>query len=342
MYCAHKVDTQGFLNNSVSTCPFENVMGKLIVIGLVWLLFFAVALILIDEQLSIEPEQTSNGGQRQEQGNGVSQSSGFVALQVDGNLADDFWERGANDLPMLTVAVSYVVENVGNVSADVITIEIALDSIYYSTETVYDLLPSSEFTDSILFSVNYDQSKTVEIEASCENVTVSWNYTVDAELPRQPSWGMSKLFITPNEEYVQSAYNEIMDGFVLVHWFAIRDWVGGNIGYVNDYDSHGVSEFWQLGRETLEMRTGDCEDFAILLCSLLRADGWSADGVYVVVGQNEVGDYHAWVKIKIPLTTLWYNIEPQLDGWNTLLGDFAALHGYTAVYNFNDQYFVEL
>lgn len=320
-------------------------MGKLTVIGLVWLLLFAVTLILIDEQLSIEPEQTSNGGQRQEQHDGASQSSGFVALQVNGNLTEDFWERGANDLPVLTVAVSYVVENVGNVSADVITIEIALDSLYYSTETVHNLLPSSEFTDSILFSVDYDQSETVEIEASCENVTVSWKYTVDAELPRQPSWALSKLFITPDEMYVQSTYKEIFSSglpFTLVHWMAIRNWVGNNIEYVNDCDSHGVSEFWQLGKETLESRTGDCEDFAILLCSLLRADGWNVEDVYVVIGRNEAGDYHAWVKIKIPWTTLWYNIEPTQGGWYTGPGDIFVLSGYTPIYNFNDQYFIEL
>lgn len=319
-------------------------MGKLTVIGLVWLLLFAVTLILIDEQLSIEPDQTSKGGQKQEQYDGASQSSGFIALQVNGCIADDFWERGANDLPVLTAAVSYVVENVGNVSANVITIEIALDSTYYSTETVYNLLPSSGFTDSILFSLDYDQSKTVEIEASCEDVMVSWNCTVAAELPRQPSWGMSKLFITPNEGCVQSTYKEIFSSdlpFTLVHWMAIRNWVGENIEYVNDYDSHGVSEFWQLGRETLESRTGDCEDFAILLCSLLRADGWSADSVYVVVGKNEAGDYHAWVKIKIPLVG-WYNIEPTQGGWYTGPGDIFVLSGYTPIHNFNDQYFIEL
>lgn len=316
-------------------------MGKLTVIGLVWLLLFAVTLILIDEQLSIEPEQTSNGGQRREQGNGASQSSGFVALQVNGNLTDDFWERGTNDLPTFTVVISYVVENVGNVSADVITIEIALDSVYYSTETLYDLLPNSEFVESISFSVEYDQSKTVEIEASCNDATGSWSYTVDAVLPRRFSWGVSRLFVTPDEVCVQSVYKEIAGAIFFVHWIAIRDWVGRNVNYVDDGDVHGVGEFWQLGKETLESRMGDCEDFAILLCSLLRADGWGAEDVYVVIGQNEAGDYHAWVKVKIPFVG-WYNIEPQLNGWNTLLGDFFALHGFTAVYNFNDQYLIEL
>ena len=315
-------------------------MGKLTIIGLVWLILFAVTLIAIDEQLSMKPEQASNGAQER-QDTGTPQSSGFVVLQVNGCLVDNFWERGTNDFPTLFAAVNYTVGNVGNVSANVVTIEIDLDFMSYSTETVYSLLPNSEFTGSILVSIEYDQSRTVVIEASCENVTDSWGYTINAELPRHFSWAVAKLFITPNERHVQSAYNEIMGGFVPVHWIAIRDWVGRSIEYVNDYDSHGVGEFWQLGKETLESRTGDCEDFAILLCSLLRADGWSAKDVYVVIGQNKAGDYHAWVKVKIPLVG-WYNIEPTQGGWYTLFGDFVALHGFTAVYNFNDQYFIEL
>lgn len=316
-------------------------MGKLTVIGLVSLLLFSLTLILIDEQLSVkEPDHTSNGT-HDPQDAGTSQTTGFVALQVDGYLVDDFWERGTNDLPVLTVAVNYAIENMGNVSANIVTIEIALDSVYHSTKTIRDLLPNSEYTSSILFSVNYDQSKTVEVDVASENVTGSWNYTVDAELPRNPSLGMSKLFVTPNEQLVQSACNEILSGPVFVHWMAIRDWVGKNFEYVNDYNSHSIDEFWQLGSETLEMRTGDCEDFAILLCSLLRADGWGAEDVYVVIGQNEAEDHHAWVKIKIPLVG-WYNIEPQRDGWYTLFGDYISLNGYSAIYNFNDQHFIEL
>ena len=33
---------------------------------------------------------------------------------------------------------------------------------------------------------------------------------------------------------------------------------------------------------------------------------------------------------------------PQLDGWNTVLGDYISLQGYTAAYNLNDRYFIEL
>lgn len=317
-------------------------MSKLIAIGLVWLLLFAVTLILIDEQLSIdEPGQTPDD--RLENSPTDRETSGAVALLVSGDLVNSFWERGISDLPSLSATFNYVVENVGNTSADDVNIEITLDSSYYSAKTVHDLSPGSEFTDSTSFSVYYDQSMILEVEARCGNVSSSWSYILDAELPRQPSWSLSKLYITPDEQYVESVLRKIVSGFVPVHWVAIRDWVGKTIEYTNDYESHNVNEYWQLGKETLESRTGDCEDFAILLCSLLRADGWSADEVYVVIGQNEAGDYHAWVKIKIlPLVDVWYNIEPQGSGLYTGPGDILTLSGYTAICNFNDQRFIGL
>ncbi len=317
-------------------------MGKLTIIGMVWLLLFAVTLILIDEQLSGGNfGQTPDGAQEpQDQDSGIP-SSGLVMLQVNGYLVDDFWERGADDLPVLVAAINYAVRNVGNASANIVNVEITLDSEFLSTETIRNLLPDSEYANSVSFSLDYDQSKTVEIEAFSGNSTAYWNYTVDAELPRQPSWGMMRLFVTPDERSVESAYKEIMGGIVFVHWIAIRDWVGKSIDYMNDYESHDANEFWQLGKETLESRTGDSEDFAILLCSLLRRDGWSAEDVYVVIGQNEAGDFHAWVKIRIPMVG-WYNIEPQQGGWYTLVGDYVALHGYSAIYNFNDEYFIEV
>ncbi len=321
-------------------------MGKLTILGLVWLLVFSMALILIDSQLDVnEPDQTPDGSQNHEppQNNNGSPATGLVAIQIDGYLVDDFWERGFNDLPVLSVVANYVVENIGNVSANTVNIEISLDSMHHSSETVGNLLPNTKFRDSILFSVEYDQSKTVLVKASCGNATDSWNYTVNAELPRQPSWIMSKLFITPDEAHVESTYGEIMSEGTIIpfHWMTIRDWVGANIKYDDDSSVHGIDEYWQLGKETLERGTGDCEDFAILLCSLLRADGWGSDNVYVVIGRNEAGDYHAWVKINIPLVG-WYNIEPTKRGWYTGPGDIFALSGYTPVYNFNDRYFIVL
>ena len=48
-----------------------------------------------------------------------------------------------------------------------------------------------------------------------------------------------------------------------------RRWVHENIAYVTDMESQGTSNRWQTPYETLRLGTGDCEDMAILLASIL-------------------------------------------------------------------------
>ena len=97
-----------------------------------------------------------------------------------------------------------------------------------------------------------------------------------------------------------------------------------------------ISNTWQNPTETMTKRTGDCEDFSILLCSLLRSNGWATDSVYVVVGErNDM--YHAWVRLV--WNDMQYNIEPQGSGFDVLIGDITNLSGFEAICYFNDQKF---
>jgi hypothetical protein len=74
----------------------------------------------------------------------------------------------------------------------------------------------------------------------------------------------------------------------------IRDWVADNIEYESDTQRWG-KDYWQTSEETLAYRTGDCEDYSILLCSLLRAYGIDAQQVYVALGVDGEEDGHAFV-----------------------------------------------
>ena len=56
-------------------------------------------------------------------------------------------------------------------------------------------------------------------------------------------------------------------------------------------------EYWQFPEETLKLKTGDCEDQAILLCTLLRANGYSPEDVKVVFGLTSSNAGHAWVEL---------------------------------------------
>ncbi|HKZ93148.1 MAG TPA: transglutaminase domain-containing protein [Candidatus Bathyarchaeia archaeon] len=247
------------------------------------------------------------------------------------------------DLPEYSAIVTYSVSNTGNADASSIEVTVRVDGEILSQQPISVLRPSGEYTGSFSLSMEYDSSNTVAIDASCSSSSDSTSIVLDASLLRSPSvpsdQELSKLYITPNEVNVSSTEDNIVSNkfLLLPNWVALRDWVGNNIDYKYDSEAHGKTEFWQLPHETLQLRTGDCEGFSILLCSLLRANGWSENDVYVVLGEQD-GSYHAWVKINLGVLG-WYNIEPQADGWNTLIGDFLSLPGYASIGYFNDTQF---
>ncbi len=164
-------------------------------------------------------------------------------------------------------------------------------------------------------------------------------YFADTNISRVFNETSCSLFITPNDPMLIDLKNEILQDALAIltpDWMKFRDWVGNKIEYRSDPEIHGERDFWQFSNETIQLETGDCEDFSILLCSLLRSNGWETDSVYVVVGEQN-NQYHAWVRL------IWndytYNIEPQGSGFDMFIGDVTYLSGYQAVCYFNDQEF---
>jgi hypothetical protein len=129
---------------------------------------------------------------------------------------------------------------------------------------------------------------------------------------------------------------------------AIRDWVADNIAYKSDQDRWG-GDYWQTPEETLSYRTGDCEDFSILLCSLLRAYGIDAERVYVTLGVDGGEDGHAFLVEDWYYDGEWRRLESQAPArlssyaWLGCLGSHpdSALDKYEITAVFNDLYYHE-
>jgi predicted transglutaminase-like cysteine proteinase len=240
-----------------------------------------------------------------------------------------------------TYVIAYSVSNVGNTSAQNVTLATVVDGETRATQQVSSLSVGDTVNYSLVVSVASDELHIVSLQASCEGSADAYSFSFGADVPRAFSDDPErvKLFVTPREPSLVALKNEVLKdaALKLKDWIALRNWVGNNIQYKHDEDVYGVREYWQFGKETVSLKTGDCEDFAILLCSLLRAAGYSPNDVYVVIGKNDQG-YHAWVKINLE-TIGWYNLEPQENGWATVLGDFITLSDYQALYQFNDQQF---
>lgn len=97
-------------------------------------------------------------------------------------------------------------------------------------------------------------------------------------------------------------------------------WVAEHIDYTSDYNSQQRVEFYQFPGETIALGSGDCEDIAFLLASLLIASGISEYCVRTVLGyvkwsSDRVRAGHAWVIYKDE-TGVWRILEPTLKPEN--------------------------
>ncbi|GAI47227.1 unnamed protein product, partial [marine sediment metagenome] len=96
-------------------------------------------------------------------------------------------------------------------------------------------------------------------------------------------WHDLRDFVQPdNPDIVAAIYGETGPDV----WGCL-DWVCRNISYRRD-----IGEWWSFPSETVERGNGDCEDSAILTCSLLKNfnDGYVALGDYQGYG-------HAWCQL---------------------------------------------
>jgi predicted transglutaminase-like cysteine proteinase len=116
----------------------------------------------------------------------------------------------------------------------------------------------------------------------------------------------------------------------------IIDWATAHCAYTLDQVNYGVQDYWATPAEALERGSGDCEDYAILLCSLLRAYGVPADEVYVAVGSDPYANQHSWVEEKY-YTGVWRMLDTQQNPSSQppVFGTEAA-GSYTTDYCFND------
>ena len=111
----------------------------------------------------------------------------------------------------------------------------------------------------------------------------------------------------------------------------LQDWVASHIIYTQD-----SYYYWQTPAETLEKRSGNCKDFAVLLCALSRAAGVPAGDIYVAIGKDRSNRSHAFI-IEKWLFGRWQVIEPQVGGF--IISDLSAIDTadrYAITSRFND------
>jgi predicted transglutaminase-like cysteine proteinase len=257
---------------------------------------------------------------------------------VDARLIETGTWTGAGSSRTYNGNLAYMVYNVGTANASDVHLVLTLDDTVLEDFTVNSLNVGAYFRGESAVSVHGNEVKQATLTATCEDSADNATILLRANLERASFNSQTgRLFVTPDDPMVLATLANITTNDLIPDWVEIRDWVSKNIEYTLDSEVYGTEEYWQYPSETLTLRTGDCEDFSILLCSLLRANGWDENEAFVVIGVKD-SQYHGWVRLNVDLVG-WQSIEPQADALNTLVGDTLTLSGFKAEYLFNDQNF---
>lgn len=113
-------------------------------------------------------------------------------------------------------------------------------------------------------------------------------------------------YICPNDELVKNIVQErTTNSMSLIEKAkALYDYVANNIDYKSDKEVWRIPDYWQFPSTTIKKRTGDCEDQAMLLTSLLRCAGFPREQIHLVYGKlvslvtGKLQGYHCWIEIK--------------------------------------------
>jgi predicted transglutaminase-like cysteine proteinase len=214
---------------------------------------------------------------------------------------------------------------------------------------------SYTWTPSAIASHSWSNSGiyVVRAQGRCNDIASDWSpgkvVVIGTALSRSPldRPDQAMQYVTPNTKEIKTAVQAIFSPKWKKHYSdfdALREWVATSIYYKSDQDNFGVNDYWQFPIETLERGSGDCEDIAILLCTLLRASGVPADQVYVVVGTPKGMQYYHAYLLERYSKGVWNMIEPQLDPVTSAVSftflDWALTVDFSSdLFCFNDQYF---
>jgi hypothetical protein len=175
----------------------------------------------------------------------------------------------------------------------------ALISQYLSSESSYDSL----------------QLEFAALQESYDATASEYEQIRDQINQRAQHYDIS-VFITSNDSSVQQVTNQITGGWSNQsdwneYWTDIKalyDWVVDNVEYRSDGlfpllpsslsgEVDYITEMWQFPNETLSLEKGDCEDMAILLCSMIRCYSQEHQVECILITSAYAG--HAAVQIPV-------------------------------------------
>ncbi len=128
------------------------------------------------------------------------------------------------------------------------------------------------------------------INYSCRHTPNKGGYSLDVR------WFFGNVDVDEIQKIVKDWKNLSNDDKML----KCQEWVNKNITYCSDGINYGLNEYWCDAIETLNFRTGDCDDGAILMANLALACGIPYWRVRITAGgvKDSLGNfagYHAFL-----------------------------------------------
>lgn len=134
-------------------------------------------------------------------------------------------------------------------------------------------------------------------------------YNIEPNLPTNLQVWFSKNY---NTEQLQTLSNELIKKYYFTndddYMISLLKWTWQNVEYVGDLKKWKVHEKWQRPNITLETKSGDCEDGALLIMSLARLAGIPSSRIRLVCGMVEGGG-HAWISYTSETNTEEYYLD---------------------------------
>ncbi len=198
------------------------------------------------------------------------------------------------------------------------------------TQVEFDILEIEETISETEARITEEEKKQKEIEALIEALTKKGSTLQEKiEEYKEIAEGDPRVIITLDDPVVRAKTDELTGSYSTIEekQDALFQYIRKEIEYVTEGNPKKYSyprsflqfkfDFWQLPRETIEWGSGDCEDYSILLCTMMRMVGVPAENVRVVLGVvtfpgGRAG--HAWVEFK--RGDQWYVLETTSPSWN--------------------------
>jgi len=185
--------------------------------------------------------------------------------------------------------------------------QIVVDQLFptqplFPQKTLIDYLSPSNINDPYnVFSVLNYKVKLYGTYNKYGKITNTLNYRGYLQYPNSQVNNLVATIVGKNDTQDQKAYK-------------IIEWVQKNINYNSDFSNYGRDEYWALPTQTIQKKSGDCEDGAFLIHSMLLAAGVNPDRIRTYGGlviDKSVGGLggHAWTVYKRETDNQWVLLD---------------------------------